>query len=156
LASLGDGPFFEEYPTFPASRVLNGEIFTLWGLRDVAIGLRDAEAGELLQAAREALSANLDRWDTGYWSRYDLFPHPISNVASGSYHHLHITQLRAMSLISPEPAFGNTAERFAAYLERRANRTRATAAKVAFRLLVPRNRLLAGRLPWDRGGKGHR
>jgi heparosan-N-sulfate-glucuronate 5-epimerase len=156
LTELGGGPFFEEYPTTPPSQVLNGEIFTLWGVRDVAIGLKDAKAEEDLRAASEALEANLDRWDTGYWSRYDLFPHPIANVASGSYHHLHITQLRALSQIWPEASFGRVAERFSSYSERRANRARATAAKVAFRLLVPRNRLLAGRLPWDRGGGGSR
>lgn len=156
LTDLGGGPFFEEYPTAPSSLVLNGEIFTLWGVRDVAIGLKDAEAAEQLRAATETLAANLDRWDTGYWSRYDLFPHPIPNVASGSYHHLHITQLRAMSMISPEAAFGRVAERFSAYSERRSNRVRATAAKVAFRLMVPRNRLLARRLPWLRAARGSR
>jgi heparosan-N-sulfate-glucuronate 5-epimerase len=148
LAMLEDGPFFEEYPTRPASLVLNGEIFTLWGVRDVAIGLNDADAGELLRAAIDTLAANLDRWDTGYWSRYDLFPHPVPNIASGSYHHLHTTQLKAMSLISPLAAFGEVGDRFSAYSERRINPMRAAAAKVGFRLLVPRNRLLAQRLPW--------
>jgi heparosan-N-sulfate-glucuronate 5-epimerase len=153
LATLGDGPFFEEYPTTPPSMVLNGEIFTLWGLRDVAIGLGDTPAAATLQAATDALAANLDRWDIGYWSRYDLFPHPIPNVASSAYHRLHITQLRAMGMISPETAFARVADRFSAYSEKRRNLARATAAKTAFRLLVPRNRLLAGRLPWDRAGK---
>jgi heparosan-N-sulfate-glucuronate 5-epimerase len=154
LATLGDGPFFEEYPTTPSSLVLNGEIFTVWGVRDVALGLKDPDTGEQLRTATETLSANLDRWDTGYWSRYDLFPHPISNVASGSYHHLHITQLRAMSQISPQAEFGRVADRFSAYSEKRTNEVRATAAKVAFRLMVPRNRLLARRLPWLRHVRG--
>ena len=42
LAELEGGlTFFEEYPTRPASFVLNGGIFALWGFRDVATGLGD-------------------------------------------------------------------------------------------------------------------
>ena len=34
--------------------------------------------------ATETLAAHVDRWDTRFWSRYDLYPHPIVNVASPS------------------------------------------------------------------------
>jgi len=148
-ASLGDGPFFEEYPTLPPSLVLNGAIFALWGLYDVGVGLGDAEATAEFDDGVRTLAENLGRWDTGRWSRYDLFPHPIPNVASSAYHALHIAQLRAMQLIAPDPRFEEAADRFEAYAESRLNVARAFALKSFFRLLVPRNPMLAHRLPWS-------
>lgn len=147
-ARLDGGLFLEEYPTTPPSYVLNGGIFALWGCRDVGVGLDDPDALSLFEEGLDTLAANLYRFDTGYWSRYDLFPHPVMNIASSAYHRLHINQLRAMSLIAPRRELTEVAERFERYSRSRLNFTRAFARKVCFRLLVPRNRLLACRLPW--------
>ena len=148
--SLGGGWFPEEYPTDPPSHVLNGAIFGAWGAYDVAVALGDRDADALAHEGFETLAASLSRFDTGSWSRYDLFPHPVSNIASPMYHQLHINQLRAMAAISPDPRFPATADRFERYAASRGNVLRAYAHKVAFRLLVPRNRFLAHRLPWNR------
>ena len=150
-AELDGGPFPEEYPTDPPSYVLNGAMFALWGCYDVGVGLRDAESAQAFEEGVDTLAACLDRWDTGHWSRYDLFPHPMVNVASSFYHSLHVNQLEAMSLIASRPQFESTAARFAAYAESRTKRTRALLHKVLFRLAVPRNKLLAHRMPWLRG-----
>jgi heparosan-N-sulfate-glucuronate 5-epimerase len=146
LAVLADGTLPEEYPTTPPSFVLNGAIFALWGLYDVGLGLRDDAAMKDFRQGTETLAANIERWDLGYWSRYDLYPHPIVNVASAAYHQLHITQLKAMSLIAPDARLDRVRERFERYQVSRLCRWRAFAAKAAFRLRVPRNRLLARRL----------
>jgi hypothetical protein len=148
LAHLGGGPFPEEYPTSPGSFVLNGGLFATWGFRDVAVALGDDAARGDWEAMVATLRDNLRRWDTGWWSRYDLFPHRVPNLASSFYHALHITQLRAMARLSGEAAFGATADRWEGYAASRARRTGAFAAKAAFRLAVPRNRALARRLPW--------
>ena len=153
-AFLGGLPVPEEYPTSPPSFVLNGALYALWGCRDVFLALQDDLAGELYQAGTTAVARNLARWDTGYWSLYDLYPHPYPNIASASYHALHINQLRAMSMIEPESEFDVYAERFAGYADSAVNRTRAYLAKVVFRLVIPRNRLLAARLPWTRRWHG--
>jgi hypothetical protein len=147
--SYAGGWIPEEYPTDPPSHVLNGAIFGIWGAYDVAIGLDDEAAAGLAREGIETLAASLDSFDTGAWSRYDLFPHPIPNIASPMYHRLHISQLRAMALISPDPRFTATADRFECYAGSRVDLARAYAHKVAFRLLVPRNRWLAHRLPWS-------
>jgi hypothetical protein len=94
----------------------------------------------------ETLAANIARWDLGYWSRYDLYPHPIVNVASPAYHALHVTQLRAMSLIAQDDRLDRMRARFESYQLSRTNRWRAFAAKAAFRLRVPRNQLLGRRM----------
>jgi heparosan-N-sulfate-glucuronate 5-epimerase len=149
-ARLGSGFFPEEYPTDPPSHVLNGGIFALWGYYDVAIALGDEEARREFEQAMDTLAENAHRWDTGSWSRYDLFPHRVANVASSAYHVLHINQLRAMQLVAPRPELAATAARFEHYWASRARRMRAFARKAVFRVVVPRNRLLAHRTPFAR------
>lgn len=139
-ALIGGAPFPEEYPTTPSSYVLNGGIFSLWGLYDVATALGDAGAAQEFAEGLEALAANAGRWDTGYWSRYDLYPHRLTNVASVAYHQLHIDQLTAMALIAPRPELDALRSRFEGYSRSRICRARALASKVAFRLAVPRRR----------------
>jgi heparosan-N-sulfate-glucuronate 5-epimerase len=149
-AELGGGPFYEEYPTTPSSYVLNGGIFALWGCHDVAVALGDSTATRLWRDGLEVLVAEIDRWDMGFWSRYDLHPHAVPNVASSSYHVLHISQLRAMHRLEARAELEQAIERFEDYLASRKARAQAFARKVLFRLVVPRNRLLANRLPWTR------
>jgi heparosan-N-sulfate-glucuronate 5-epimerase len=148
-ARLGSGPFPEEYPTSPPSFVLNGGIFAIWGLYDVWRGLGDEGAGARFEERVQVLAANLGRWDLGWWSRYDLFPHPVPNVASPSYHRLHIVQLSALHLLAPNDVFSETAARWERYAQSEWARRRTIAQKVAFRIAVPRNRDVARRLPWS-------
>jgi heparosan-N-sulfate-glucuronate 5-epimerase len=138
---LGGRPFPEEYPTDPPSFVLNGGIFSLWGMYDVGTGLGDERALATFEEGLDTLVANLHRWDTGWWSLYDIYPRKHKNVASFAYHQLHIDQLRAMAAIAPREELLLAADRFASYGERRLNRVRAFTEKVVFRLRVPRNRL---------------
>lgn len=145
---LNGGYFPEEYPTQPGSYVLNGALFALWGARDVAATTGDERATRLYAEGIETLAANIDRYDVGFWSTYDLFPHPIRNIASGAYHQLHLTQLRAQQEFDPKPSFAATVDRWQGYQDSAACRSRATAEKVAFRLAVPRTKRLALKTPW--------
>jgi hypothetical protein len=149
-ARLYGRPFPEEYPTQPPSFVLNGGIFTLWGLRDVGVALNDDSTSAVFEEAVDTLAENLHRWDLGYWSRYDLFAHPVINVASSFYHDLHINQLRAMHRLVPRPQLAETAERWERYAASSICRQRTLMHKALFRMLVPRNRFLARRMPWAR------
>jgi hypothetical protein len=151
VRALLDGrPWPEEYPTDPPSFVLNGAIFAMWGLRDVGVGLGNADATRAFEEGVDALAANLHRFDNGWWSLYCLFPHPVIGVASSFYHDLHITQLQAMDMLSTRPEFEAMRLRWTSYAGSRWNRRRAFASKAVFRMLVPRNRLLARRMPWTR------
>jgi heparosan-N-sulfate-glucuronate 5-epimerase len=147
---LGGRPWPEEYPTTPQSHVLNGAIFALWGMRDVGLALGDAEAATGYERGLDSLAANLQRYDTGSWSLYSLYPHPVRNRASSFYHDLVINQLSAMQLVSPRPEFEATRQRWSAYAASRYRRTKAFAYKAAFRLMVPRNRYFARAAPWTR------
>jgi heparosan-N-sulfate-glucuronate 5-epimerase len=146
---LGGLPWPEEYPTWPQSHVLNGAIFALWGSRDAAVGLGSAEAERDFEEGIDALAANLHRYDTGSWSLYSLFPHPILNRASSFYHDLHVNQLTAMRALAPRPEFEATRERWAAYSASRYSRITSFAWKAAFRVIVPRDPRAARALPWS-------
>jgi peptidoglycan/xylan/chitin deacetylase (PgdA/CDA1 family) len=154
LALLGGGPFYEEYPTDPPSFVLNGGIFAIWGVYDVSLSLDPDRAGRDFADALDVLASNIERWDCGYWSLYDLFPHPIPNVASAAYHALHTAQLRAMQLIAPRPEVERTIANFERYSRSRLSAARAFGTKGTFRMIVPRNRALAHRLPWSESRRG--
>jgi len=142
FADLGGHRWPEEYPTDPPSYVLNGAIFAIWGLRD---------AGDpRFAAAHASLVANLHRWDTGRWSLYDLFPHPLSNPASSFYHRLHISQLEAMNVLAPDPELIRVRDRFQHYFDSPRHTRLAFVHKAAYRVMVPRNKVFAHRLPWTR------
>jgi heparosan-N-sulfate-glucuronate 5-epimerase len=135
-------PFPEEYPTEPQSHVLNGGIFGLWGIRDVAAALDDAPTAALHDAVLTGLAETCELWDTGAWSRYDLFPRQPVNVSSSFYHHLHCSQLRALHALYGEKRFLALAERFEGYERRMALRWLALARKVTYRLIVPRHKIV--------------
>ena len=142
----------EEYPTRPSSLVLNGLLFGLWGLRDVAVATGDERARAAFDEGGDAVIGSIGHWDTGSWSRYDLYPHRVTNVASVAYHLLHITQLDATGRLARRPELVAVAWRWAGYADRREYRALAFARKALFRLAEPRNARVARLLPWVRGG----
>ncbi len=146
---LGGKRFPQEYPTAPPSHVLNGAIFALWGLRDVGVCLGDSLAQEAFGEGLDCLAENIELWDTGYWSLYDVFPHKLRNVASSFYHSLHITQLEAMRALAERPELEAARVRFIRYRESRLDPIRAFAAKAAFRMVIPRNQTISRLLPWS-------
>lgn len=139
-----EGPTLQEYPTTPAAHVLNGWIWALWGLYDVAVATDDLDVRAAFEDGVDALASRLHEYECGRgWSRYDLFPHPVTNVASPFYHRLHVEQLRALDDLAPREAFGEYADRWEAALARRSARFAAVARKVGFRIARPRSRKVA-------------
>ncbi|NYH90888.1 D-glucuronyl C5-epimerase family protein [Actinopolymorpha rutila] len=113
VAATPDGPVLQEYPTAPPVHVLNGWIFALWGLYDVAAAGSGQVAARARSAFDEGVTALARRlWMYGLeggWSRYDLRPDGPVNVASPFYHHLHIQQMLALSRLVDDPVFASTA-----------------------------------------------
>ena len=144
------GPILEEYQANPRPHVLNGWMWSLYGLYDVAHAADTApELRARCVAAWEAgiasLVAHLPAYETGRgWSTYDRYPHPIANIASPFYHRLHVTMLRSLARIAPQQSQAATLEAMAARWEQALGRplTRATAVarKVGFRLVKPRGK----------------
>ena len=108
------GPVLEEAPTTPPSCVLNGWIYALWGVRDVAVGLRSAEAAILFEESVGALLATLDDYDTGWWSRYSLWADG-RDLAKPFYHRIHVAQLEALHVLTAVREFATVAARWREY-----------------------------------------
>jgi hypothetical protein len=144
-ARTDEGTVFQEYPTFPPAYVLNGWIWTLWGLHDAALVISDelwrSKAHERWVAGVKTLERRISLYEVGNgWSRYDLYPHRIRHWASPFYHRLHIAQLQATSILADSPELASWAERFGAGDRRAMTRCRAVCAKVLFRGLSPRRK----------------
>jgi hypothetical protein len=70
----------------------------------------DTDAKGLFDAGVIALKGVLPRYDTGYWSYYDL----ESNLAY-DYHYTHIDELRQLHELTGEPMFAEYADRWDSY-----------------------------------------
>lgn len=141
VVDTSDGPVLEEYPTTPPSHVLNGWVYALFGLYDVAHSAASDAARDLFAASAEALARRLPLYELpGRWTRYDLYPHPIPNVASPFYHALHVAQLRALARLVDDGRLAAAAARWEGAARSPLVRAGAVAGKVAFRLVRPRRR----------------
>ncbi len=107
--------FYEEYPSVPYSHVLNGFMFSLWGLYDYHLYSGDAHAMDLFDRGIDTLLRYLPRYDLGYWSRYDLYPIRVTLIASWFYHQLHIDQLKVMYLLTGRKFLNQTAIKWTNY-----------------------------------------
>lgn len=97
-ATVGDnGIFFEEVAVYPAAHILNGYILALFGLYDYVALTADVTISELIQRSLITLHTFIDKFDTGYWSCYDV---RFRHLSPRFYHALHITLLEALARYS--------------------------------------------------------
>jgi len=115
--------WFEEYAILPPPHILNGFIFTLFGIYDFYRVTKEEKALILFNEGIKTLEKNLHLYDNGYWSLYNLIH---KYPSTGSYHSLHITQLRALYELTGKDIFDEYAERWERYANRSINRLRAT------------------------------
>lgn len=95
---------FEEYTTKSNSSVLNGHIFSMWAIYDLLQLTSSLELKKLYDDSVQSLKENLNKWDLGYWSRYDLWDEHF-NIASYFYHDLHVKQLKILYILTEEKSF---------------------------------------------------
>jgi hypothetical protein len=114
VVDLKEGPVLEEAPTSPPSCVLNGWIYALWGVRDVAVGLGSTEAARLFEESLQALLATLHEYDTGWWSRYSLWADG-RDLAKPFYHRIHVAQLEALHALTGVTELAAVAARWREY-----------------------------------------
>jgi heparosan-N-sulfate-glucuronate 5-epimerase len=135
---VDEGPILEEVGgSSPPSHVLNGWIFALWGLRDVALAFDRDDARQRFELSVECLLRKLPEYDVGWWTKYSLFPHRIPDLAKPFYHRLHTTQMEIMFVLTDRAEFRAAATRWREY-DRRWRPAAAVASKTAF---LPLNRL---------------
>ena len=105
----GEDVLFYEYTACPV--ILNGWIFSLWGLYDYCKYLNDEEARKVLDATLLTLKNRLADFDAGYWSKYD----GGKRVCSPFYHKLHIAQLRTMYDLFGDSIYKQIADKWEEY-----------------------------------------
>ncbi|XP_074031517.1 D-glucuronyl C5-epimerase [Leptinotarsa decemlineata] len=114
--------WYEEYPTKPASFVLNGFIYSLLGLYDLIAIAPPGQAQEaefLYNEGMASLRNMLMLFDMGSVTSYDLRHFTIGtspNLARWDYHATHINQLLLLGTITNEQLFKVTAERWIGYM----------------------------------------
>ncbi|XP_012554968.1 D-glucuronyl C5-epimerase [Hydra vulgaris] len=123
LAMLFDKyPWYEEYPTVPPLYVLNGFIYSLFGLYDllnIASSKDAAEAQYLFYQGMNSLETVLPLFDNGHGSFYDLrhisIPGSMPNRARWQYHRVHIEQLHAIVELTKNSVVNRTLQRWIGY-----------------------------------------
>jgi hypothetical protein len=126
-------PIYEEYPSpVRTVGVLNGFIFSLFGLYDLKITTGSENAKKLFEQGIESLIKLLPFYDTGYWARYYLFDYPKSYVASFTYLSLMYEQLKALYCITDEKIFLDYSINWEGYSKNTFNKLRALGKKIFY------------------------
>lgn len=132
VRELAGAPVLEEYPTTTPCAVLNGWIFALLGVHELATVTGDEAAQSLLRASVDGLLALLSRYDVGWWSLYSLHDHGRPDLAKPFYQRLHPVMLDALALARPDPRLSEMADRWRAQIGPR-SLARAALDKLVFR-----------------------
>ena len=103
-------PYFYEYINDPL--VLNGWIFSAWGLYDYAKFFKDDSVMMIWQKTLDAMAEKLPEYDHGDWS---LYSDNGRSLANPFYHKLHIAQLNVMYDLSGKSEFKKYSEIFQRY-----------------------------------------
>lgn len=90
--------------------ILNGHIYTLFGLFDLYHLSKEPWIKSLLDQGISSVKTALPRFNAGYWSYYWL-DQPLY-VASIMYHNLHICQLMALAQLTGQTVFNEYANLF--------------------------------------------
>jgi len=95
--------WFEEFPSERPSFVLNGFIYTLFGLYDLYRITGDSAVKADIDACLRTLRANLHRFDAGYWSTYDLQRKEL--VRYYYQKNVHVPQMAVLHRLTGEKIF---------------------------------------------------
>ena len=101
--------YFYEY--LHEDQVLNGWIFSAWGILDYAKCFNDKEAWDQWNNTVNAMAQKLPMYDKGFWSSYT----DAQKLANPFYHKLHIAQLNVMYDLTGIEAFKKYFEIFSRY-----------------------------------------
>lgn len=139
LKSISDGGtslykngdlLFKEYTHLPV--VLNGWIFSWWGLYDYVVATNDKGAYFMaLKNSLETLINYLPQFDCHFWSKYDLG----SKLTSPFYHKLHIAQLKVMYELTGKTVFLYYARKWEKQLRRPLNKSLAFIIKAIQKIM---------------------
>ena len=93
---LPTGAVYEEYAALPVTRVLDGFLFSLLGLHDLATETGDDVIRSLFDGGVAGLAAEMPRWDAGTWSWYGRRLY----LAPPAYHAINRALLTAVATVA--------------------------------------------------------
>jgi len=132
-----DNIWLEEYALLPPPHVLNGYITILFGIYEFQKITKKNKAKDLWKNGLNTIKLNLDKYETGYWSYYDLSRKHPSTV---NYHNLHIWQLNILYELTREQIFKDYAVRWGNYKKSYIHKKRASINRGI--VLIRRNGLI--------------
>jgi heparosan-N-sulfate-glucuronate 5-epimerase len=104
--------WFEEVPQDPPNHILNGYIFAIWGIFDYIKLTANPLAKEAWDKCIKTLKNNISKYDTGFWSNYDL----RDSLSSYAYHNrIHVRQLEVLAQLTGEEIFYHYAMKWKGY-----------------------------------------
>jgi len=101
--------FLYEYTNNPL--VLNGWIFSIWGLMDYCKIEKDEHTHSILEITLHSLEKKIPDFSLNYWSKYD----DGRRICSPFYHKLHIAQLNVMYDLTKHTTYKHYAELWQQY-----------------------------------------
>lgn len=126
-------PIYEEYPSeIRTVGVLNGFMFSLFGLYDLILLNKSENAEKLFAIGIDSLKKLLPYYDTGYWARYFLYDYPKRYVASFTYISIMYEQLKVLYHLTDEKIFLKYSQKWKTYSEKRWNKLRALSEKILY------------------------
>lgn len=128
-------PWIEEVIVIPPTHILNGFLWALWGVWDYYLLTGEQEIKDDFEKFVKTLEKNIHRYDTGYWSLYELSGLRLRMVASPFYHALHCVQLRITADMTGKDIFLEFARKWEEYSKKLINRNRALVEKILFKLI---------------------
>lgn len=112
-STLDGGPFLEEFPRQPPAHILNGCVYALFGLYDLADATGHAAADHAAQAIERTLGRTIARFDGPLgWSRYALDVYGHRPLASVHYHAAHVALVRIVGQRSGQESLAAAAQRW--------------------------------------------
>jgi len=126
--------WLEEAVVEPPTHILNGFLWTLFGVWDYWLLTKDEGAKNLFDQCVKTLKNNLKNFDVSLWSLYEQSGTKMKMLASSFYHNLHIVQLKILYKITNEPIFKEFAEKWEKYKRNWLYRNLALIYKVIFKI----------------------
>lgn len=106
-----DDVIFQEYVSEYNLSVLNGWIFSIFGLFDYTLINSEEKYNDALNKTIESLCRNVEKYDRKFWSNYDF----VGTIASPSYHDLHIRQLQLLYKLFEKEKLNDVANKWDKY-----------------------------------------
>ena len=121
-----DDIWLEEYALSPPPHVLNGFITILFGIHEFQKVTKKEKPKNLWDKGIKTLKNNLEKYEAGYWSIYDLLGKYPSTL---SYHELHVRQLNILHNLTGEKIFLDYAKSWEKYMNKWINKKHANISR---------------------------